>query len=110
LSKDKDSLKHASSGDKLDSMREICGDEVASKVGAVWGMDEEGQLQGVWRHSGHDGLWFGMGMCVFLLWALQLTAFWAGNLQVSRFHSIHLAMRESSSLGSIVSSVADASI
>ncbi|KAJ8596565.1 FAD/NAD(P)-binding domain-containing protein [Rhizopogon salebrosus TDB-379] len=64
------------SGDKLDSMREICGDEVASKVGAVWGMDEEGQLQGVWRHSGHDGLWFGMG-----------------NLQVSRFHSIHLAMQ-----------------
>jgi hypothetical protein len=40
----------------------------------------------------------------------SIDCFWAGNLQVSRFHSIHLAMRESSSLGSIVSSVADASI
>jgi len=60
----------------LDAMREICGDEVASKVGPVWGTDEEGQLRGVFRHSGHDGLWFGMG-----------------NLAISRFHSIHLAMQ-----------------
>jgi hypothetical protein len=61
-----------SSGGHLDSMREICGDEVASKVGPVWGMDEEGQLQGVFRHSGHDGLWFGMGMCASLLWATSV--------------------------------------
>jgi hypothetical protein len=64
-----------SSGGHLDSMREICGDEVASKVGPVWGMDEEGQLQGVFRHSGHDGLWFGMGMCVSLLWATSVDCF-----------------------------------
>jgi hypothetical protein len=50
-------------------MRGICGDEVASKVGPVWGTDKEGQLQGVWRHSGHDGLWFAMGMCVLVLGA-----------------------------------------
>ena|SRR5882757_2636125 len=62
-------------GDHLDAMREACGDEVASKVGPVWGMDNEGQLQGVWRHCGHDGLWFAMGMCMFLLWAFRLTVF-----------------------------------
>ncbi|OAX36527.1 FAD/NAD(P)-binding domain-containing protein [Rhizopogon vinicolor AM-OR11-026] len=53
------------SGDPRDPMREICGDEVASKVN-----------EGVWRHCGHDGLWFGMG-----------------DLAISRFHSIHLAMQ-----------------
>ncbi|OJA09277.1 hypothetical protein AZE42_01998 [Rhizopogon vesiculosus] len=58
-------------------MRQVCGDEVASKVGAVWGLDEEGQIEGVWRHCGHDGLWFGIG-----------------NLLQSRIHSLHLAMRE----------------
>jgi len=78
-------------------MREICGDEVASKVNAVWGMDEEGQLQGVWRNCGHDGLWFAIGMCacsccgrfgsLFCLWR-------TGDFALSRFHSIHLAMRE----------------
>ncbi|OAX32564.1 FAD/NAD(P)-binding domain-containing protein [Rhizopogon vinicolor AM-OR11-026] len=63
-------------GDHLDAMREACGDEVASKVGSVWGMDNEGQLQGVWRHCGHDGLWFAMGA-----------------MALSRFHSLHLAMQ-----------------
>ncbi|OAX32561.1 FAD/NAD(P)-binding domain-containing protein, partial [Rhizopogon vinicolor AM-OR11-026] len=64
------------SGDLLNPMRGICGDEVASKVNEVWGVDKEGQLQGVWRHCGHDGLWFGMG-----------------NMAITRFHSIHLAMQ-----------------
>ncbi|KAH7889061.1 hypothetical protein F5I97DRAFT_784725 [Phlebopus sp. FC_14] len=63
-------------GDPRDSMREICGPEVADKIPRVWGLDEEGQLHGVWRYSGHDGLWFGIG-----------------NLGMSRFHSLHLAMQ-----------------
>ncbi|OAX33329.1 FAD/NAD(P)-binding domain-containing protein [Rhizopogon vinicolor AM-OR11-026] len=63
-------------GDHLDAVREACGDEVVSKVGAVWGMDNEGQLQGVWRHCGHDGLWFAIG-----------------HMALSRFHSLHLAMQ-----------------
>ncbi|KAH7889081.1 hypothetical protein F5I97DRAFT_2006620 [Phlebopus sp. FC_14] len=62
--------------DPRDSMREICGREVADKVPPVWGMDEEGQITGVWRYSGHEGLWFGIG-----------------NLALSRFHSLHLAMQ-----------------
>lgn len=48
-------------GDHRDVMRDICGPEVASKVGEIWGVDEDGQLMGAWRDSGHEGLWFGIG-------------------------------------------------
>ncbi|KAF9236329.1 hypothetical protein BU15DRAFT_50190 [Melanogaster broomeanus] len=63
-------------GDPRDSMREICDPDVADKITPVWVMDEEGQVGGVWRYCGHDGLWFGVG-----------------NLALSRFHSLHLAMQ-----------------
>ncbi|KAH7907304.1 hypothetical protein BJ138DRAFT_1214828 [Hygrophoropsis aurantiaca] len=63
-------------GDPRDSMREVCSPEVAAKVGQVWGVDDEGQVPGVWRNCGHEGLWFGIG-----------------NLALSRFHSLHLAMQ-----------------
>ncbi|KAG2364038.1 hypothetical protein BDR07DRAFT_1482899 [Suillus spraguei] len=63
-------------GDTRDFMREVCGDEVASKITRVWGLDEEGQTAGVWRYCGHDGLWFANG-----------------NLALSRFHSLHLALQ-----------------
>ncbi|KAG1735996.1 hypothetical protein EDB19DRAFT_1723003 [Suillus lakei] len=63
-------------GDPRDFMREVCGDEVASKITRVWGLDEEGQSAGVWRYCGHDGVWFANG-----------------NLALSRFHSLHLALQ-----------------
>ncbi|KIJ18436.1 hypothetical protein PAXINDRAFT_167040, partial [Paxillus involutus ATCC 200175] len=47
-------------GDPRDSMQAICGPEVADKVVPLWRLDEEGQSSGVWRPSGHDGLWFGV--------------------------------------------------
>jgi hypothetical protein len=53
-------------GDPRDFMREVCGDEVASKITRVWGLDEEGQSAGVWRYCGHDGLWFANGMRIVL--------------------------------------------
>ncbi|KIJ67523.1 hypothetical protein HYDPIDRAFT_173996 [Hydnomerulius pinastri MD-312] len=63
-------------GDHRDVMTDICGPEVASKVGEIWGVDEDGQVMGAWRDCGHEGLWFGIG-----------------NLSISRFHSAHLAMQ-----------------
>ncbi|KAG1901997.1 uncharacterized protein F5891DRAFT_1163681 [Suillus fuscotomentosus] len=63
-------------GDPRDFMREVCGDEVASKITRVWGLDEEGQSAGVWRYCGHDGLWFANG-----------------DFALLRFHSLHLAMQ-----------------
>jgi hypothetical protein len=56
--------------------RKIFGDEVADKVGDVWGLDEEGELRVIWRPSGHPGFWF-MG----------------GNLGFSRYFSRLLALQ-----------------
>jgi cation diffusion facilitator CzcD-associated flavoprotein CzcO len=63
-------------GDPRDSMRDICGPDIANKITPIWGMDEEGQASGVWKYCGHESLWFGVG-----------------NLALSRFHSLHLAMQ-----------------
>ncbi|KIJ64694.1 hypothetical protein HYDPIDRAFT_111265 [Hydnomerulius pinastri MD-312] len=63
-------------GDIRDSVREVCGSEVADRVGPVWGMNEEGELQGVWRRTGQPRLWLAMG-----------------NLARSRLHSLHLALQ-----------------
>ncbi|WP_104107732.1 NAD(P)/FAD-dependent oxidoreductase [Nocardioides sp. 616] len=60
----------------LETARRLLGDEVADRCGPVWGLDEEGELQGVWRRSGYDGLWF-MG----------------GNLALARFYGKFLALQ-----------------
>ncbi|CAG8980227.1 hypothetical protein HYALB_00013399 [Hymenoscyphus albidus] len=54
----------------------IFGTEVASKTGGVWGLDEEGEIRGLWRDSGHQGFWF-----------------MAGNLMLCRWYSKILALR-----------------
>ncbi|KAF8558672.1 FAD/NAD(P)-binding domain-containing protein [Imleria badia] len=63
-------------GDIRGSVEEICGPDVAAKVGKVWGLDVEGELQRVWRRTGHPRLWIAMA-----------------NLSRSRLHSLHLALR-----------------
>ncbi|KAH7889079.1 hypothetical protein F5I97DRAFT_1803036 [Phlebopus sp. FC_14] len=62
--------------DPRDSIRDVCGSEIADKVSPVWGLDEEEQIRGAWRYCGHEGLWRGIG-----------------NLAMSRFHSLHLAFQ-----------------
>jgi len=59
-----------------DSIKEVCGPDVAEKVGKVWGLDAEGDLQGVWRQTGHPRLWVA-----------------AGGLSQARMHSLHLALQ-----------------
>ncbi|KAF2174957.1 putative flavoprotein [Zopfia rhizophila CBS 207.26] len=56
--------------------RGIFGNQVASKLTEVWGLDEEGELKSVWRRSGHPGLWFA-----------------AGNLALARYYSRLLALQ-----------------
>ncbi|KAL4738358.1 hypothetical protein BDV11DRAFT_216026 [Aspergillus similis] len=56
--------------------RRLFGDETADAVGDVWGFDEHGEMRGIWRPSGHKGLWF-MG----------------GNLAISRYYSRVLALQ-----------------
>ncbi|KAG1740407.1 uncharacterized protein EDB91DRAFT_1053093, partial [Suillus paluster] len=73
-------------GDLRDSVRLMCGEEVAQKVGPMWGLDDEGELRGVWKDSGHEALWIA-----------------AGNLSRARIHSMHLALRETHSEHSVAS-------
>ncbi|KAG6371188.1 FAD/NAD(P)-binding domain-containing protein [Boletus reticuloceps] len=48
-------------GDQRDSMRELCGPQVADKVNKVWGLTKEGDVNSIFRDSGHEGLWFAVG-------------------------------------------------
>ncbi|KAG9232861.1 hypothetical protein BJ875DRAFT_64921 [Amylocarpus encephaloides] len=41
--------------------RKIFGDKVADHVKDVWGMDEEDEIRGLCRNSGHPGFWFMAG-------------------------------------------------
>lgn len=37
-----------------ETIRRIVSDDVANRVGQVWGKDQQGEIPGVWRHSGVD--------------------------------------------------------
>jgi len=58
------------------SVQKALGDEVADRARDVWGLDEEGEINAMWRPSGHPGLWF-MG----------------GNLSLCRQYSKFLALQ-----------------
>jgi cation diffusion facilitator CzcD-associated flavoprotein CzcO len=59
-----------------ETARRLLGDAVADRCSPVWGLDSEGELQTMWRRSGHEGLWF-MG----------------GNLHQCRHYSKFLALQ-----------------
>jgi putative flavoprotein involved in K+ transport len=39
-------------------VRRLFGDEIADRVGPIWGYDGEGELRNMWRRTGQPGLWF----------------------------------------------------
>ena len=47
--------------DAREGVRKVCGDEVADKIKPLWGLDEEGELNGCYRDLGYQGLWYIMG-------------------------------------------------
>lgn len=42
-------------------VKQVFGDEVASRVGPVWGYDEGGELRAMYKRTGQPGLWFHAG-------------------------------------------------
>lgn len=42
-------------------VRRLFDDSIAKKVGPIWGYDNEGELQAMWRRTGQPGLWFTAG-------------------------------------------------
>ncbi|KAJ7088473.1 FAD/NAD-P-binding domain-containing protein [Mycena belliarum] len=58
-----------------DTMRPVFGDALMDQTGPVWGVDEEGEINGCYRPTGHPGFWHA-----------------AGDFAVSRFYSKQLAL------------------
>lgn len=44
-----------------DTARAFLGDEVADRIGPVWGFGDDGELQNMWRRTRQPGLWFTAG-------------------------------------------------
>ncbi|PFH47509.1 hypothetical protein AMATHDRAFT_151910 [Amanita thiersii Skay4041] len=63
-------------GDLKEQIRQVCGDEVTNACNRIWGLNEEGELNGAWREVGVPGLWYMLG-----------------NLALCRFHSKHIALQ-----------------
>lgn len=65
-------------GDPKATIRRVCGDKVADRMKRIgkFGMDEEGEINGPWRHSGVQGLWYVVG-----------------GLALSGFHSNHVELQ-----------------
>lgn len=44
-----------------DTIRAYLGDDVADRIGPVWGFSEGGELRNMWRRTAQPGLWFTAG-------------------------------------------------
>jgi cation diffusion facilitator CzcD-associated flavoprotein CzcO len=44
-----------------ETVRLYLGDEIADRIGPVWGFDEGGELRNMWRRTAQPGLWFTAG-------------------------------------------------
>jgi cation diffusion facilitator CzcD-associated flavoprotein CzcO len=42
-------------------VRRSLGDEIADRIGPVWGLDEDGEVRNMWRPTAQPGLWFNAG-------------------------------------------------
>lgn len=56
------------------SAEKIFGKEVAGKTKGVWGLDEEGEIRGLWRGSGHPGFWYMAGNLFLCRWYSRMLA------------------------------------
>lgn len=59
-----------------DLVRKLLGDEIADRVGPIWGFGEDGELRNMFRRTDQPGLWFT-----------------AGSLAMSRIYSKYLALQ-----------------
>jgi len=44
-----------------EAVRLYLGDDIANRIGPVWGFDEGGELRNMWRRTAQPGLWFTAG-------------------------------------------------
>lgn len=48
-------------GDPRDPLRAIVGEEVGGELTPIWSLDEEGEIQSVWKEVGVPNLWVILG-------------------------------------------------
>jgi hypothetical protein len=48
--------------DVRDPICELCEPDIAEKVGPVWGVDDECEMNSVWRDCGVENLWIVLGI------------------------------------------------
>jgi cation diffusion facilitator CzcD-associated flavoprotein CzcO len=75
--------------DQRESIRRFLGDEVADRIGPIWGHDDEGFMNGMWNRTGQPGLWLmGGALMEGRLWsrflAVALKATLEGLLPAAR--------------------------
>jgi hypothetical protein len=64
------------------TIRRLLGDEVAGRVGPVWGHDDEGFMNGMWKRTGQPGLWLmGGALMEGRLWSRFLAVQIKADLQ-----------------------------
>ncbi|KAF8893477.1 hypothetical protein BD779DRAFT_1506493 [Infundibulicybe gibba] len=63
-------------GNARDGLIKLVGESVGKNLKPIWGLNEEGEINGVWRDLGVPGLWSMIG-----------------NLALCRFHSKHVALQ-----------------
>jgi hypothetical protein len=70
--------------DARTSYRALLPESLHDKLKPIWGLDDEGELNSVWREVGGRGK------------EAELNGIWCmmGNLALCRFHSKHIALRE----------------
>ncbi len=57
-------------------VRHVLGDEIAQRVGEIWGIGDDGEVANMWKRTAQPGLWF-----------------MAGSLAQCRIYSKHLALQ-----------------
>jgi putative flavoprotein involved in K+ transport len=57
-------------------VRRLLGEEVAERVGEVWGIGDDGEMRNMWKRTAQEGLWF-----------------IAGSLAQCRIYSKYLALQ-----------------
>lgn len=59
-----------------EDIRSLFGDEIADRIGTIWGVDHDGEMRNMWRPTAQPGLWFN-----------------AGSLAACRINSKYLALQ-----------------
>lgn len=79
-----------------ESIRKVCGDEITEQLKELAGLDEEYEMNSIYRDCGVENLWFVTGTnCSPCRSAVFHAVCFAGSFAVARHHSRHLALRAS---------------